>query len=82
MTKDGVAVPLGAQSEKGNCFGNRRLNYGANARRLPCTFTRTGTKTAPDISIWSNWSVDLVAVTAAGILAVGFVCAVVTLLVH
>jgi hypothetical protein len=29
-----------------------------------------------------HWSVDLVAVTAAGILVVGFVCAVVTLLVH
>jgi hypothetical protein len=29
-----------------------------------------------------DWSVDLVAVTAAGILVVGFACALVALLVH
>lgn len=32
--------------------------------------------------IGHNWSIDLVAVTAAGVLVVGFACAVVALLVH
>jgi hypothetical protein len=32
--------------------------------------------------IGHHWSVDLVAVTAAGILVVGFVCAVAAVLVH
>jgi hypothetical protein len=32
--------------------------------------------------IGHHWSVDLVTVTAAGLLVVGFVCALVALLVH
>jgi len=32
--------------------------------------------------IGRHWSIDLVTVTAAGLLVVGFVCALVTLLVH
>jgi hypothetical protein len=32
--------------------------------------------------IGQNWSLDLVTVTAAGILVVGFACALVALLVH
>jgi hypothetical protein len=38
-------------AEPRNCFGNCRLNYGANAGRLPCTFTHTGTNNTPDTSI-------------------------------
>jgi hypothetical protein len=40
-------------SRPGNCFGNCRLNEGPQRLRgglLPCTFTHTGTKAAPDIS--------------------------------
>ena len=29
-----------------------------------------------------HWSIDLITVTAAGVLLAGFVCAIVTLLVH
>jgi hypothetical protein len=32
--------------------------------------------------IGHNWSIDLVAVTAASILVVGFACAIIALLVH
>jgi hypothetical protein len=32
--------------------------------------------------VGDHWSIDLVTVTAAGILLVGFVCAIVTLLVR
>jgi hypothetical protein len=39
---------------------------------------------APTTSIWSarGWSIDLVAVTAAVLLTVGFACAVVAILVR
>jgi hypothetical protein len=49
----GQRVASSCRSARGNCFSGCRLNYGANARRLPCAFRHIGTKTALDTSIWS-----------------------------
>ena len=49
----GQRVASSCRSARGNCFSGCRLNYGANARRLPCAFRHIGMKTALDTSIWS-----------------------------